>query len=118
MLQSQEEWVILGITQEGEAFTYPGWTERLCGMVAEQSGSNRLSYSDYLYPRIIDGLPAIVLNVKLYEVDPEAYKLIRKFAHDNRLKVRSGRTLEQLSATGRHPALNIDRRDLCTQRGS
>lgn len=118
MIRNLKEWVILGITLDGELFSYPGWTERLCGMLAQQSGSNRLSYSDYLRPTHIDGLPAVVLNVELEQVDAEAYKLVRQFALDNNLKVRSGRTPEQLSATGKHPALNIDRRDLCAKRGS
>lgn len=118
MYRNQEEWVILGITLEGEAFTYPNWPERLCGMLAHQSDSNRLSYSDYLQPIHIDGLPAVVLSVELEKLDPDAYKLVRQFAEENRLKVRSGRTSEQSSATGKHPALNVDRRDLCEQRGS
>lgn len=118
MLRNQKEWVILGITMEGVAFEYPGWPERLCGMLVQQSSSNRMSYSDYLYPTHIDGLPAVILNADLEQVDVESYNLVRQFAEDNRLKVRSGRTSEQLAATGKHPSLNIDRRDLCEKRGS
>lgn len=118
MHRNLNEWVILGITLEGEAFTYPNWPERLCGMLAQQSDNNRLSYSDYLQPIHIDGLPAVVLKAELENVDPDAYKLVRQFAEENRLKVRSGRTSEQLSATAKHPVLNVDRRDLCERRGS
>ncbi|MCX7192836.1 MAG: DUF3579 domain-containing protein [Proteobacteria bacterium] len=118
MIRNLKEWVILGITLDGEEFVYPDWAERLCGMLAQQSGSNRLSHSDYLYPTHIDGLPAVVLNADLEQVDLESYNLVRQFAQDNNLKVRSGRTPEQLSATSKHPALNIDRRDLCARRGS
>lgn len=117
-MRNQKEWVILGITLEGDVFEYPGWTERLCGMLVEQSSNKRLSYSDYLYPAHIDGLPAVILNADLEQVDLESYNLVRQFAADNCLKVRSGRTPEQLAATGKHPALNIDRRDLCEKRGS
>lgn len=118
MHRNQNEWVILGITLEGEAFTYPNWPERLCGMLAMQSDSNRLSYSDYLLPTHIDGLPAVVLNAELEKVDPEAYKLVRQFAEENRLKVRSGRNSDPAAAAAKHPALNVDRRDLCERRGS
>lgn len=117
MYQIQEEWVVLGITVDGQVFEYPDWADRLCGMLVEQSGSNRLSYSDYLHPMHIEGLPAVVLDVKLEQVDPEAYRLVRKFAQDNRLKVRSGRTAVQLAATAKHPVLGTERRDLCAQRG-
>lgn len=116
MISNLNEWVILGITLEGEVFAYPDWAERLCGMLVQQSGSNRISHSDYLFPTHIDGLPAVVVNAELERVDPESYNTVRQFARENNLKVRSGRTSE--SDTGKHPALNIDRRDLCARRGS
>ena len=47
MFRNQEEWVILGITLNGEEFTYPRLDRRLCGLLAEKSASHRLSYSDY-----------------------------------------------------------------------
>lgn len=118
MIRNLDEWVILGITLEGEVFAYPDWAERLCGMLVQQSGSNRISHSDYLYPTQIDGLPAVVLKAELEQLDIDSYSLVRQFVQDNNLKIRSGRTPEQLSATGKHPALNIDRRDLCAKRGS
>lgn len=116
MIGNLNEWVISGIALEGEALACPDWAERLCGMPAQQSGSNRLSHSGYLYPTKIDGLSAVVLNAELERVGPEAYNKVRQFARDNNLKVRSGRTAD--SVTGKHPALKIDRRDLCARRGS
>ncbi len=118
MHQNQKEWVILGITLEGDAFEYPDWVERLCGLLAEQSSSHRLSYSDYLHPTYIEGLPAVVLNAALQKEDKEAYRVVRKFALDNNLKVRSGRSGDQSASTSVHPVLNIERRDLCEKRGS
>lgn len=118
MLRNQEEWVILGITVDGGVFEYPDWAERLCGMLLEQSDSNRLSYSDYLHPMHIDGLPAVVVNVKLEQAAPEIFRLVRKFAEENNLKVRSGRTAVQMAASAKHPVLGVERRDLCARRGS
>lgn len=118
MHSSQEEWVILGITVEGEVFEYPDWAERLCGMLLQQSDSGRLGYSDYLNPTRIDGLPAVVMDVRLEQADPESYRLVRKFTEENNLKIRSGRTAAQLAATAKHPVLGIERRDLCAKRGS
>ncbi len=111
MFRKQEEWVILGITLNGEAFTYPDWTERLCGLLAEQLSSHRLSYSDYLHPVHIDGLPAVVLDAKLEQIDAESYRVVRKFAEDNSLKVRTGRTAQQMAATIKHPKFGTERRD-------
>lgn len=118
MHRNQEEWVILGVTVDGLVFEYPDWAERLCGMLLMQSSSNRLSYSDYLHPMQIDGLPAVVMNAKLEQADPDAYHLVRKFAEENNLKIRSGRTAAQLAATAKHPVLGVERRDLCARRGS
>ncbi len=116
MFRNQEEWVILGITLNGEEFTYPDWTERLCGLLAEKLASHRLSYSDYLHPVHIDGLPAVVLDAKLEQLDAVSYRVVRKFAEDNHLKVRTGRTAQQLAATIRHPKLGTERRDLTAMR--
>lgn len=113
MFHKQEEWVLLGITADGQVFDCEDWTEQLCGMLAEKSGSNRLSYSDYLHPVYIDNLPAVVLEADLEEVDAESFRLVRKFAEDNRLKVRSGRT--SVSATAKHPVLGVERRDPTAQ---
>jgi hypothetical protein len=116
--QLQKEWVILGITLDGEEFTYPDWADRLCGRLAEQSSSHRLSYSDYLHPVHIDDLPAVVLDVALEQVDAESFKFVRQFAQDNHLKVRSGRTSETMSTLSAHPVLGVERRDLSLRRGA
>lgn len=118
MFHKQEEWVLLGITSDGQVFDCEDWTEQLCGMLAEKSGSNRLSYSDYLHPVYIDSLPAVVLEAALEEVDAVSFRIVRKFAVDNRLKVRSGRTAEKLSATAKHPVLGIERRDPSVKHGA
>lgn len=111
MFHKQEEWVLLGITSDGQVFDCEDWTEQLCGMLSEKSGSNRLSYSDYLHPVYIDSLPAVVLESELEEVDAESFRIVRKFAVDNRLKVRSGRTAQKILAEAKHPTLGIERRD-------
>ncbi len=113
----QKEWVILGITLGDEVFNYPDWAERLCGMLADQSSSQRLGYSDFLHPMHIDGLPAVVMEAGLEQADPQAFNMVRKFAEENHLKVRSGRTHAQLAETIKHRALGEERRDLCARRG-
>lgn len=87
----QQEWVILGVTQNGEVFDVPDWPDRLCGMVADHADGHRINYSDYLTPAHISGHPAVILKSRLAEVDPTSYALVTQFVQDNQLKTRSGR---------------------------
>jgi len=116
--KQQKEWVILSITLDGDVFSYPEWADRLCGSLSHKSDNKSLSYSDYLHPMLIDGLPAVVMDAELEFADLDAFKYVNQFASENRLKVRSGRTPEQLVATSKHRVLNVERRDLCSRRGS
>jgi len=112
MFSQQQEWVILGMTVDGKAFDVPDWTDRLCGMLAEQAGDNRLSYSDYLQPVVINGLPAVVMQTGLERADKQAFDSIKRFVAENQLKTRSGRTRRNGESTGPHPVLRSERRDL------
>jgi hypothetical protein len=107
MLSEQKEWVILGITDTGEIFDVPGWPERLCGMLADQHKDNRVSYSKYLNPAHIGGLPAVVMLSALEQDDPASFSIIKQFVIENRLKTRSGRTG---ISTGKYPVLQQERR--------
>lgn len=108
MFHKQEEWVLLGITQDGRVFDCEDWAEQLCGRLAEKTEGNRLSYSDYLHPVYIDNLPAVVLEAELETVDADSFAIVRKFAQDNSLKVRSGRSKAHDAG---HPKLGVERRD-------
>lgn len=107
MFSEQTEWVILGVTETGEAFDVPDWPDRLCGMLAKQGRDKRMSYSDYLQPVHISNHPAVVVDTRLARIDPEAFDIAKKFAAENRLKTRPGRSG---NATGRHPAFVPERR--------
>lgn len=107
----QEEWVILGRTLDGEVFAIPDWADRLCGMLAAQSKDNRLSYSNYLHPARIDGLPAVVMRTSLVQADPQAFETIKRFVEENQLKSRPGRSRRNVEISGRYRALHAERRD-------
>lgn len=107
MLCEPKEWVILGITEGGEIFDVPGWPERLCGMLAEQGQGSRVSYSEYLHPAHIGGLPAVVMLSALEQDDPASFAIVKQFVTENRLKTRSGRSG---NSTGKYPALQQERR--------
>lgn len=102
MLSSLTEFVILGMTTEGEPFNVPGWGDRLCGLIADQGQGNRVVYSNYLHPAVIGGLPAVIMSAGLAKDDPVAYQTIQQFVQENKLKVRSGRIG---SVSGSYPAI-------------
>jgi len=49
------------------------------------SGSH-LAYSPYVLPVMIDGVRGVVVDQRLRELEPLAYKFVVDFAHDNKLK--------------------------------
>jgi hypothetical protein len=64
---SAAEFVILGITRDGQPFRPSDWAERLCGVV----------------------------DSRLESIEPMAYRFRLNFAKDNELRVRQGRVEER-----------------------
>jgi hypothetical protein len=92
MFADSPEIVIQGTTESGHAFRPSDWAERLCGMMSVFSEDRHLSYSPYLKPIIAAGIRCVVVDVKLEELDPAAFRFLMGFARDNELKLRPGRT--------------------------
>ena len=111
MSAQQEEWVILGVTKDGRIFDVPNWTDHLCGLLAKQTSDNRLGYSRYLQPVMIDGLPAVVMQLSLERDEKHVFDAIKRFVEENHLKTRSGRERREGESSGLHPVLNNERRD-------
>jgi hypothetical protein len=91
MFPDSLEIVIQGVTLSGQPFRPSDWAERLCGMMSAFSEDRHLSYSPYLKPIITAGVRCVVLDVRLEQLDPAAYRFLLEFAKDNELKVRPGR---------------------------
>jgi hypothetical protein len=108
MLIEHKEWVILGITVDGDVFDVPYWTDRLCGMLSEHSANKKLSYSSYLTPSHIGNLPAVIVQNSLAHDDPDAFAIISNFVSENKLKTRAGRSADP---TGDIPAIQTERRE-------
>src|SRR5580765_3884765 len=85
------EFVILGVTLDGKPFRPSDWAERLCGVMSAFGGDQRLQYSPFVYPVTSDGVRCVVVDVRLEEVEPMAYRFLLSFAKDNELKTRDGR---------------------------
>lgn len=89
------EFVIQGQTADGKPFRPSDWAERLCGVMAAFGGDHRMQYSPYVHPVTASGIRCVVVDKRLEELEPMAYRFLLSFAKDNALKVRDGRVPER-----------------------
>ena len=87
------EFVIVGLTVEGERFRPSDWAERLCGVMSQFGADQRMRYSPYVQPLNIQGVKCVVVDVRLRALEPLAYQFLQNFAKDNELQVRDGRSV-------------------------
>jgi hypothetical protein len=85
------EFVIQGVTLDGKPFRPSDWAERLCGVMAAFGGDHRMQYSPYVHPVTSAGVRCVVVDIRLEELEPMAYRFLLSFAKDNELKTRHGR---------------------------
>ena len=85
------EFVIQGVTVDGNPFRPSDWAERLCGVMSAFGGDHRMQYSPYVHPVTIAGVRCVVVDVRLGEIEPMAYRFLQSFAKDNDLRTRDGR---------------------------
>lgn len=111
MLSDSAEFVIKGITVEGEVFQPADWAERLCDSLARTGADGRKTYSSYVRPMVTEGIKSVLVRVALQKADPGAFDMIKRYIAENRLMVRSGRGSRDAEATGAHPAISKERRD-------
>src|SRR5690625_3370165 len=82
--------IIYGVTYGDQRFRPSDWAERLAGVMSqfrpEGSAGGPLTYSPYVVPRFIDGVRCVVVDSKLRDLEPLAWKFICNFARDNNLK--------------------------------
>ncbi len=89
------EYVIQGVTLDGKPFRPSDWAERLCGVMAAFGGDHRMQYSPFVHPVTTAGVRCVVVDVRLEELEPMAYRFLLSFAKDNDLKTRDGRVAER-----------------------
>lgn len=90
MTTGVKQFVIHGVTENGNRFRPSDWAERLAGVMAQfrppGSAASHLTYSPYVLPLVIDGVRGIVVDQRLRDLEPLAYKFVVDFARDNHLK--------------------------------
>ena len=89
------EFIIQGTTLEGKPFRPSDWAERLCGVMSAFGGYHRMQYSPYVHPVTASGVRCVVVDVRLEEIEPMAYRFLLGFAAENELKTRDGRVAER-----------------------
>ncbi|MBT9568147.1 MAG: DUF3579 domain-containing protein [Thiobacillus sp.] len=77
--------IIRGITTQGTRFRPSDWADRLAGAFAKIDPNNRTNYSPYVQPRTLDGINCIIVDKKLKDADPNAYRFLQTFANSNEL---------------------------------
>ena len=104
MADAAAEIVIQGMTESGQAFRPSDWAERLCGMMSVFGQDRHLSYSPYLKPIMAGGIRCVVVDLKLEDADPDAFRFLIAFARDNELKLRPGRKDKRAEEAADSPA--------------
>jgi hypothetical protein len=89
------EFVILELTKEGKPFRPSDWAERLCGVMCAFGGDHRMQYSPFVHPITSNGVRCVVVDIRLEQIEPMAYRFLLNFAKDNELRVRDGRIEER-----------------------
>lgn len=90
MTSGVKQFVIHGVTLDGARFRPSDWAERLAGVMAQfrppGSARSHLTYSPYVLPLVIEGVRGIVVDERLRDLEPLAWKFVVDFANDNGLK--------------------------------
>ena len=89
------EFVIQGVTLDGKPFRPSDWAERLCGVMSAFGGDHRMQYSPYVHPVTAAGLRCVVVDMRLEEIEPMAYRFLLGFARENELMTRDGRIADR-----------------------
>lgn len=88
MATKVESFVIVGLTREGKKFRPSDWADRLCGIMSAFGSDNRMTYSPFVRPSCtLEGYASVVVDARLHDIEPLAYKFLTNFAKDNDLKV-------------------------------
>lgn len=92
-----ENFIVVGVTRDGQRFRPSDWAERLCGIMSAFGADNRMTYSPYVRPGSHSGEKCVYVAARLHEVEPMAYKFLVNFAEDNQLKIiQTGRPDDKL----------------------
>ncbi|MDX9700963.1 MAG: DUF3579 domain-containing protein [Rhodocyclaceae bacterium] len=88
MNQKIESFVIVGVTSNGKKFRPSDWADRLCGIMSAFGSDHRMKYSPYVRPGCnLKGDKTVLVDARLYDIEPLAFKFLVNFAKDNDLTI-------------------------------
>lgn len=106
MTQQVEQFIIHGLTNAGRRFRPSDWAERLAGVMSQFRPvgfrGGPLAYSPYVVPVNMDGVRCVVVDKRLRDLEPLAWRFVRGFAADNDLQ-----TSERVLGTETRPVADI-----------
>lgn len=81
--------MIHGRTLDGQKFRPSDWAERLAGVLSQfrpqDSPHGPLVYSPYAIPGMLNGVPCVLIDHRLRQLEPLAWKFACDFAESNHL---------------------------------
>ncbi|NLY65482.1 MAG: DUF3579 domain-containing protein [Alcaligenaceae bacterium] len=73
----------------GQRFRPSDWAERLAGVMSQFRPAgfigSHITYSPYIVPNNIDGVKCVIVDARLRDLEPRAWKFVVDFANDNNL---------------------------------
>jgi hypothetical protein len=88
------EFLIQGITPDGQPFRPSDWAERLAGAMScfrpdgvQGDIGSFIGYSPLCVPSAVAGVKCVIVNEALKGVEPMAWDFVMSFARDNKLKL-------------------------------
>lgn len=87
------EIIIQGVTESGKVFRPSDWSERLAGILCSFGEDNKIAYSRYLRPIMLNSTRCLAVERSLEDFDPRAFQFLMGFARDNHLRIMDCKTL-------------------------
>ena len=88
--ESPTQFIIHGVTLDGQRFRPSDWAERLAGVLSpfrpSSAQASYLTYSPYAMPVVIEGVRCVAVDSRLRQLSPLAWQFACDFAQDNRLQ--------------------------------
>jgi hypothetical protein len=98
------QFIIIGVTEAGARFRPSDWADRLAGVMSQfrppGSPPSHLTYSPYCVPTMVDGQVGVVVDERLRELQPLAWKFVMDFAKDNKLKTQERDAPDEVNVPG------------------
>ncbi len=108
MSEEGRYFVLFGLTESGSQFRPSDWAERLAGVMAPYRPANMpasyITYSPYVMPKVIHGIRCVVVDDRLRDLEPLAWKFVHDFARDNSLQTVEG-SMQEIQSDSTKPFL-------------